>query len=145
MLICRNCGAEFIPSRVRRQIARLGYGAERAAQDDDGKFNKDKGFSRRRYQLVAAAVARSMCWRASISRPARVLAATNIACNVAFAKVGGGHSAVSRAVVGAPPRMRTSIPILSSQNFLKHSPKWNVFTILHSTTLLLPSGCTWML
>ena len=27
-------------------IVRLGYGAERAAQDNNGKFNKDKGFSR---------------------------------------------------------------------------------------------------
>ena len=69
-------------------IVRLGYEAERAAQDNNGKFNKDKGSSRR-YQLVAAAVARSMCWRASISRPARVLAATNIACNVAFAQSWG--------------------------------------------------------
>src|SRR6516164_9618667 len=33
----------------------------------------------------------------------------------------------------------------SIQNFLKHSPKWNVVTAPHSTTLLLPSGCTSML
>ena len=33
----------------------------------------------------------------------------------------------------------------SIQNFLKHSPKWNVVTVLHSTTLLLPSGCSSML
>ena len=46
---------------------------------------------------------------------------------------------------GAAPRERITFPAFPPQNFLKHSPKWNIFTIPHSTTLLLPSGCTSML
>jgi hypothetical protein len=43
------------------------------------------------------------------------------------------------ALVQMPARTR------SIQNFLKHSPKWNIFTLPQSTTSLLPSGCTSML
>ena len=56
-------------------------------------------------------------------------------------RMGGPRLARRRPAMPSGSRFPSPPP----QNFLKHSPKWNIFTVPHSTTLLLPSGCTSML
>ena len=51
--------------------------------------------------------------------------------------------AASATTLNGPVAGRSFVQI--TQNFLKHSTKWKIFTESHSTTLLLPSGCTSML
>jgi len=81
---------------------------------------------------------------AATSPPGRASAHSAADCSIICPQLGTGTFELRRAEYSGMPS-GSRFPSPPPQNFLKHSPKWNIFTVPHSTTLLLPSGCTSML